>query len=101
MRRLVALLMFSWGLTAAAECPVKRPGEEPAVPNGAVASEAEMHRAQLAVENYLLQAERYLDCGYMNRRQYNLLLTRMEMLTKQYDEELLQFRMRESAVAEK
>ncbi len=60
-----------------------------------------MHRAQLAVERYLLQAEKYMDCGYMNRRQHNRFLTQLEMLQEAYAEEMLEFRMRESVVAEK
>ena len=39
----------------------------------------EMHRAQLAAEQYLLQGKAYLECGLMNRRQYSQLLSQLEI----------------------
>ena len=70
MKALLMTVLFSLAFNASAACPVKRPGALPLMPDGAVATEQEMYRAQLAAEKYLFQAEVYMDCDVMNRRQH-------------------------------
>ena len=73
----------------------------PVVPDGAVATQNEMYRAQLAAERYLLQARAYLDCEVMNRRQHNLLLTRMEIFADALREAQVEFQVRDNMLAGK
>jgi len=101
MKALFALILLGASLGATAGCPVHRPGELPALPDGAVATKEEMHKAQLMAENYLLQAQVYLECGVMNRRQHNLLSDRLEEFAAAYDEELIEFQVRTQMIAEK
>lgn len=87
--------------SASAACPVKRPGELPLMPDGAVATEEEMYRAQLVAEKYLLQAQVYMDCGVMNRRQHLALGSRLEGFSQVYNEEVVEFQVRTNIIAEK
>ena len=101
MKALLMTALTCLAFNAAAACPVKRPGELPVMPDGAVASEEDMYRAQLAAEKYLLQAEAYMDCGIMNRRQHLALAARLEDFSRVYDEEVIEFRIRTNIIAEK
>lgn len=95
MRLLLALSALCLALDTGADCSINSmPRESPRLPDGAAATRAEMIEAQLAVENYLLLGNAYLDCRFMNRRQHNRLLTRMEMLADDYDRELVEFQVR-------
>lgn len=100
MRAMIAIPLFCLALNAAAECPVQHPRVQPAIPDAAVASQKQMHRAQLEAEQYLLQGKTYLDCGYMNRRQYNLLASQLEVFAEHYNEELLEYQNRTQMVAD-
>jgi hypothetical protein len=101
MKTLLVLILLSASLSATAACPVKRPGDLPVLPDGAVASKEEMHEVQLVAENYLLQAETYLGCGVMNRRQHTMLSVRMDTFAEAYNEELIEFQVRSQMIAEK
>ena len=95
MRVLLSIPVLCLALNAGADCSIDaRPGESPRVPDGSVATRAEMVEAQLAVEKYLLLGNAYLDCGVMNRRQHNRLLSRMEMVHDDYLRELNEYRVR-------
>jgi len=71
------------------------------MPDGAVASEEEMYRAQLAAEKFLMQAQAYMECDVMNRRQHLALAERVEEFSKIYNEEIIEFRIRTNIIAEK
>ena len=101
MKVLLMTVLICLAFNVSAACPVKRPGELPALPDGAAASEEEMYRAQLVAEKYLLQAEAYMDCGVMNRRQHLALAARLEDFTHAYDEERIRFQVRTNIIAEK
>jgi len=101
MKALLMTVLFCLALNAAAACPVKRPGAEPMMPDGAVASEEEMYRAQLAAEKFLMQAQAYMECDVMNRRQHLALAERVEEFSKIYNEEIIEFRIRTNIIAEK
>lgn len=101
MKIVLAILLFGLALKASGACSVKRPGELPMLPDGAEASEEEMHRAQLTAENFLLQAEAYIDCRVMNHRQHEALVAQLEHFSERYDEELIEYQMRKHLVAEK
>lgn len=101
MKALLMAVLICLAFDASAACPVKRPGELPGLPDGAVASEEEMHRAQLVAEKYLLQAEAYMDCGVMNRRQHLALAAQLEDFSRVYNEEVIEFQIRTNIIAEK
>ena len=101
MKALACVVLLHVSLGAAAGCPVKRPGELPELPDGATAARAEMVRARSTVDNYLLQAEAYLACDVMNRRQYNALNARMDVLWESFNEEMIEYRVRTQMLAEK
>ena len=101
MKPLLTLFLLCVSLGATAGCPVQRPGELPVMPDGAVASQKEMHKAQLVAENYMLQATAYMECDVMNRRQHNMLSARLEKFTESFNEELIEFQIRSRMIAEK
>ena len=101
MKTVLMVALVCLASNAYAACPVARPGQLPVLPDGAVASEEEMFRAQLEAEKYLLQAQVYMDCGVMNRRQHLALVQRMEDFSRVYDEEVIEFRIRSNIIAEK
>ncbi|MEZ5572209.1 MAG: hypothetical protein R3E64_09305 [Halioglobus sp.] len=101
MKALLMTVLICLAFNVSAACPVKRPGELPLLPDGAVASEEEMYRAQLAAEKFLMQAQAYMDCEVMNRRQHLALAARMEDFSQAYNEEILEFRVRTNIIAEK
>jgi hypothetical protein len=100
MKALVMTVLICLAFNAAAACPVKRPGELPVLPDGAVASEEEIHRAQLEAEKYLLQAQAYMDCGVMNHRQHLALEAQLEEFSQKYRENI-EFQVRSNIIAEK
>jgi hypothetical protein len=100
MRAMIAIPLFCLALNAAAECPVQHPRVQPEMPNAAVASPQEMRLAQMQAEQYLLQGRTYLECGYMNRRQHNQLVSELENFADDYNEELLAYQSRTQMVAD-
>ena len=100
MRTMIAVTAFCLALNAAADCPVKHPRVQPEIPDAAAVSEQEMYRAQLAAEQYLLQGKTYLECDYMNRRQYNQLVGELETFAERFNEELLEYRSRTQMIAD-
>ena len=95
----IALLVATFGVQA--DCPVERPGKQPVVPDGEVATTPEIQQAQREAESYRLQVETYMGCGVMNRRQHYMLLTQLEMFLENYNRELTEYQGRETLVAEK
>ena len=89
-----ALLLLAFNASAA--CPVQRP----VMPDGAVASDEVMLRAQLDAEKYILQAETYMDCEVMNRRQYLELVEKVDAFSQLYNDEFIEFRIRTNIIAE-
>lgn len=100
MKAVIAMPVLFLALNAAASCPVQHPREVPAMPDAAVASKEEMHRARLEAEQYLSRGKIYLDCGLMNRRQYNQLLSQLEMFSERYNDELAEYQDRSRMIAE-
>ena len=100
MKALWMIVLFSLALNVSAACPVKRPGALPLMPDGAVATKQEMHRARRAAEKYLLEAEVYIDCKVMNRRQHLALVAQLEDFSQVYDAEVIEFQIRSNIVAE-
>jgi hypothetical protein len=97
---LLCLALLCLALNAVAECPVQHPRVQPEIPNAAIASPQEMRRAQFRGEQYLLQGKTYLDCGYMNRRQYNDLVGQLEVFAEKFNEELIEYQSRTQMVAD-
>ena len=100
MKALTIAVLLSLAFNASAACPVQRPGEAPVLPDSAVASEEEMYEARIAAEKYLLQAQTYMDCGVMNRRQHLALAAQMEDFSQTYRENI-EFQIRTNIIAEK
>tara|TARA_R110000850_G_C9681702_1_gene437987 strand:+ start:242 stop:592 length:351 start_codon:yes stop_codon:yes gene_type:complete len=101
MKTVLMTVLICLAFNVSAACPVARPGELPVLPDGAIASEEEMFRAQLEAEKYLLQARAYMDCDVMNRRQHLALVERLEDFSRIYDEEVIEYRIRSNIIAEK
>ena len=101
MKALLMTVLICLAFNASAACPVKRPGELPVMPDAAVASEEEMYRAQLIAEKYLMQAQAYMECGVMNRRQHLALAARLEDFSRVYKEEVVKFQVNTNIIAEK
>ncbi len=101
MNKLIAAPLLCVTLSAQALCPVKRPGEQPVLPDGEVATAQEIRQAQREADAYRLQVETYMGCGVMNRRQHHRLLTQLEMFMESYHQELMEFRTQEALAADK
>ena len=100
MKALVMAVLLGLAFNAAAACPVKRPGDAPVLPDSAVATEEEMYQAQLAAEKYLIQAQTYMECGVMNRRQHLALAAQLEEFAQSYRENV-ELQVRANIIAEK
>jgi len=100
MKGMLAIPLFCLALNAAAECPVQHPRVQPEIPRAAVATPQEMREAQMQAEQYLLQGKTYLTCGYMNRRQYNQLVSEMEVFAAGFNRELLEYQRNTRMVAD-
>lgn len=100
MKALVMAVLIGLAFNASAACPVKRPGEAPVLPDSAVATEEEMYQAQLEAEKYLIQAQTYMECGVMNRRQHLALAAQLDEFAREYRENI-ELQVRANIVAEK
>jgi hypothetical protein len=100
MKALMMAALIGLASNASAACPVKRPGEAPVLPESATASDEERYRAHLAAEKYLMQAQAYMDCGVMNRRQHLALEAQLEEFSQLYRENI-ELQVRANIIAEK
>ncbi len=100
MKSMFAIPVMCLAMNVAAACTATKPREQPVIPDAAVATEQEMHRAQLSVEEYVRRGEQYLECGYMNRRQYNTFLAQLELVAERYNRELAEYQSRMRLVAD-
>ena len=101
MKTLIAIPLLCGALTVHADCPVKRPGGQPVLPEGETATAQDMDTAQREAESYRLQVEAYLGCGFMNRRQHYRLQAQLDLLMEQYNQELMDFQQQDTLFAEK
>jgi len=100
MKTLLTAVLLCLAFNVSAACPVKRPGAAPVLPDAAVASEEEMYQAKLTAEKYLLQAQAYMDCGVMNRRQHLALSAQLEEFAQAYRKDI-ESQVRANIIAEK
>ncbi len=100
MKALIMAALFGLALNASAACPVKRPGDAPVLPDSAATTQEEMYQAQLAAEKYLIQAQAYMECGVMNRRQHLALAAQMDEFAQEYRANI-EHQVRANIVAEK
>ena len=100
MKALIMAALFGFALNASAACPVKRPGDAPVLPDSAATTQEEMYQAQLAAEKYLIQAQAYMECGVMNRRQHLALAAQMDEFAQEYRANI-EHQVRANIVAEK
>jgi hypothetical protein len=100
MKTLLAIPLLCSAIAAQAACPVKRPGEQPLLPEGETASAEEIRKARREADLYRLQVETYLGCGVMNRRQHYRLQAQLEVFMENYARELTAFQAQETLVAE-
>ena len=101
MKALIAIPLLCGALTVHADCPVKRPGGQPVLPEGDTATTLDIDTAQREAESYRLQVETYLGCGVMNRRQHYRLQAQLDLFMEQYNQELMEFQLQDTLVAEK
>jgi hypothetical protein len=100
IRQLIAIPTLLFAAYASAECPRTFPTQQPIVPDGKFASEAEMHRAQVAVKAYVDSIETSLAC---NTRLITLQQNRGVYLAEQaaasYNTQLQAYRDKEGLLA--
>ena len=101
MKMLLMTVLICLASNAFAGCPVKRPGELPVLPDGAVASNEAMYRGQLEAEKYLLHAEAYMDCSVMSYQQHLALVAKLEDFSQAYNGEVIEFQVRSNLIAKK
>ncbi|MCB1855771.1 MAG: hypothetical protein KDI05_12880 [Halieaceae bacterium] len=99
MKALIAVPALCLAMNVAAGCPVTKPRQMPVIPDAAVATEEEMYQAQEAVERYLRRGEQYLECSYMNSRQFSTFLAQLELVAEQYNHELRKYQEQQRLVA--
>ncbi|MDG2272777.1 MAG: hypothetical protein P8L39_10765 [Halioglobus sp.] len=99
MKFLLMTVLICLASNAFAGCPVKRPGELPVVPDGAVATDEKMYRGQLEAEKYLLHAQAYMDCSVMSHRQQLALAAKLEDFSQVYNDEWIEFQVRSNLIA--
>lgn len=99
MKAMIAIPALCLAMNVAAECPTEKPRELPLIPNAAVATEQEMYRAQIEVQEYLAQGESYLECRYMNRRQHNRFVAQLDSVADAYNRELGEYQNLQDLVA--
>lgn len=75
-------LMMSGSAFAACTKPA-----DPEIPAGATASGADMLKAKKAIETYMADVEKYLDCGLDSNTQQRA-IDEMEKIAARYNEEL-------------
>lgn len=92
MRLKFAVVALAAGLlssfTPAAVCPMP---EEPEIPDGSTASGAQMQRARKAIEAYLADIARYLECDSTPIKQRRAQL-RVDNLQLRFDEQMERYR---------
>ncbi len=60
---------------------------EPTIPEGAAATASDMFKAKKAVEAYMAEANKFLDCK-MPRSKHNRMVTKMEKTAKKFNSSL-------------
>lgn len=86
---MLATLVFSGTAQAACDIP-----EDPAIPDGAAASGADMLKAKKAVETYVSAAEEYMDCGVATALQERM-ASKMEKIVDKFNVELRSYKAKE------
>ena len=96
-------LLFSAALALAAQaqadCPRTMPAAQPAIPDGASASEATMLSAQEAVNSYLADGDAFLACRDLHPMLHNRLRARLVQTATAYNRELDTYLERSELVA--
>ena len=71
----------------------------PDIPDGATSSRAEIHAAQVEVEEYVTAGQRYLDCYRPYDGYHNHVVEQMQDVSEQYNRALQEFQQSRSALA--
>jgi hypothetical protein len=100
IKHLMAIPTLLFAAHASAGCPTSFPAEQPIVPDGKSASEAEMYRAQVAVKAYVDTIETLLECrtGLIPLQQ-NRGVFLAEQVANDYNEALQEYREKASLAA--
>ncbi len=73
---------------ANAECPQTMPAAQPAIPDGASASEEAMLTAQQAVNAYIAEGDAFLACRDLHPMLHNRLRSKLVKVANAYNREL-------------
>ena len=73
---------------AHAECPQMMPATQPAIPDGASASEETMLSAQAAVNAYIAEGDAFLACRELHPMLHNRLRSKLVQVAADYNREL-------------
>jgi len=71
-----------------AECPQTMPAMQPAIPDGANASEEAMVSAQAAVNAYIAEGDAFLACRELHPMLHNRLRSKLVQVATDYNREL-------------
>ncbi|MHA7815994.1 MAG: hypothetical protein ACX93N_05925 [Pseudohaliea sp.] len=82
-----------------AECPRTMPATQPAIPDGASASENTMLSAQAAVNAYIAKGDAFLACRDLHPMLHNRLRSKLVQVATAYNRELDTFLDRSELVA--
>lgn len=94
MKTLLTVPAMFIAINAAAECPALLPTDKPAVPDGTVASRAEMYEAQLETRVYVENIENFLLCKQERIEPWlhNIHVRSAEAAAEDYNRELQRYR---------
>ena len=101
MKLTIALLLTTLSTAAAAACERSFP-DAPSIPDGRVASQAEMYQAQEAVKSFVDTGVAYLNCRkHLNFMNFNRKVRSLEGVAEAYNQQLTIFQDRPDQVATK
>lgn len=87
---------------AGASCVTPPVSTLPAIPDGNTADKDAMFEAQDEITTYISSVEAYLDCrdGRLSKHIHNGLVSRVEEIATDYNQELRKFRIKEGEIAQ-
>jgi len=80
MKTLLAIILFGVALKASGAVFFKKPADVPVIPGDPATKDDDSLISQRKAERFLSQAEAYVDCRPMTRRQHRALLTQIKSL---------------------
>ncbi len=103
MKALLPIPALLFALQANAACYMQRPDTTmPAIPDGAVATEESMLNAQVEVQAYIANIEKFLECrSDLSSLEHNSLVFTVTEAAESYNSSLTEYRAHQEAVAKR